>query len=76
MIPILIATGWINSVAYVTALLHGLSRQVTGRLGRPPEEKSCKSKEEERRAAEDIAGDVVDRVVRETSVEKHREPAV
>ena len=64
MIPISIATGWISSVAYVASL--SLWALVSGHWSawQAARVEVAQKKEEERRAAEDIAGEVIDRVVR------------
>jgi hypothetical protein len=70
MIPVSIATGWINSVAYVASL--SLWALVSGHWSawQAARVEVAQRKEEERRAAEDMAGEIVDRVVQETTVEK------
>ena len=70
MIPISTATGWINSVAYVASL--SLWALVSGHWSawQAARVEVAQRKEEERRAAEDMAGEVVERVIRETNVEK------
>ena len=72
MIPISIATGWINSVAYVASL--SLWALVSGHWSawQAARVEVAQKKEEERRAAEDMAGEIVERVVEETTVEKQR----
>ena len=64
MIPISIATGWINSVAYVASL--SLWALVSGHWSawQAARVEVAQRKEEERRAAEDVAGEIVERVVR------------
>src|SRR6266511_3535976 len=66
MIPISIATGWINSVAYVASL--SLWALVSGHWSawQAARVEVAQRKEEERRAAEDMAGEIVERVVEET----------
>jgi len=68
--PDSIATGWINSVAYVASL--SLWALVSGHWSawQAARVEVAQRKEEERRAAEDMAGEIVDRVVQETTVEK------
>jgi hypothetical protein len=72
MIPISIATGWINSVAYVASL--SLWALVSGHWSawQAARVEVAQKKQEERRAAEDMAGEIVERVVEETTVEKQR----
>ena len=67
MIPISIATGWINSVAYVASL--SLWALVSGHWSawQAARVEVAQKKEEERRAAEDMAGEIVERVVEETN---------
>ena len=69
MIPNSIATGWINSVAYVASLSLGHSYRVTRRPGRRPEWKSPRGRKRSG-GSEDTAGEIVDRVVEQTTVEK------
>jgi hypothetical protein len=61
MIPISIATGWINSVAYVASL--SLWALVSGHWSawQAARVEVAQRKEEERRAAEDMAGEIVER---------------
>lgn len=70
MIPISIATGWINSVAYVASL--SLWALVSGHWSawQAARVEVAEKKEEERKVAEDTAGEIVERVVEETTVEK------
>ena len=72
MIPISIATGWINSITYVASL--SLWALVSGHWSawQAARVEVAQKREEERRAAEDMAGEIVARVVEETSVERHR----
>ena len=73
MIPISAAMGWLSSVTYVSAL--SLWALVSGHWSawQAARVEVKQEHEEERRAAQDIAQDVVDRVVEETDV--HREHA-
>jgi hypothetical protein len=70
MIPISVITHWIDKVTYVAAL--SLWALVSGHWSawQAARVEVNQQKEEERRAAEDIAQDVVDKVVRETDVER------
>jgi hypothetical protein len=70
MIPISIATGWINSITYVASL--SLWALVSGHwsASQAARVEVLQKKEAERKAVEDIAGEIVDRVVQETTVEK------
>jgi hypothetical protein len=70
MIPISIVTGWISKVTYVAAL--SLWALVSGHWSawQAARVEVNQQKEEERRAAEDIAGDIVERVVEETNVQR------
>ncbi len=70
MIPISIITHWIDKVTYVAAL--SLWALVSGHWSawQAARVEVNQQKEEERRAAEDIAQDVVDKVVQETDVER------
>jgi hypothetical protein len=70
MIPISIATGWINSVAYVASL--SLWALVSGHWSawQAARVEVAQKKEEERRIAEDMAGEIVERVVEETDVKR------
>ena len=70
MIPISILTHWIASVTYVAAL--SLWALVSGHWSawQAARVEVKQQEEEERRAAEDIAEDVVEKVVRETNVER------
>jgi hypothetical protein len=68
MIPLSIVTGWINSVAYVAAL--SLWALVSGHWSawQAARVEVAQAQEMERREAEDVAGDVVERIVNETEV--------
>jgi hypothetical protein len=70
MIPISIATHWINSVTYVAAL--SLWALVSGHWSawQAARVEVFEQEEAKRKAAEDMAGDVVDRVVEETTLQK------
>jgi hypothetical protein len=70
MIPVSIATHWINSVAYVASL--SLWALVSGHWSawQAARVEVAQKKEQERKAAEDMAGEVVDRVVEETTLQK------
>jgi hypothetical protein len=70
MIPISILTHWISSVTYVAAL--SLWALLSGHWSawQAARVEVKQQEEEERRAAEDIAQDVVEKVVRETNVER------
>ena len=75
MIPVSIVTHWISSVTYVAAL--SLWALVSGHWAawQAARVEVKQQKEEERRAAEDVAQDVVERVVEETNVERRRGPS-
>ena len=68
MIPISIITGWINSVSYVAAL--SLWALVSGHWSawQAARVEVAQAEEIEKRGEEDVAGDVVERIVRETEV--------
>src|SRR5437867_13256499 len=70
MIPLSIATHWINSITYVASL--SLWALVSGHWSawQAARAEVAQQKEEERRASEDIAQDVVERVVEETDVQR------
>ncbi len=70
MIPLSIATHWINSVAYVAAL--SLWALVSGHWSawQAARVEVAQKKEQERRAAEDMAGEIIDPVVQETTLQK------
>jgi hypothetical protein len=70
MIPISLVTHWISSVTYVAVL--SLWALVSGHWSawQAARVEVLEKKDEERRAAEDVAGEVVERVVEETNVEK------
>ena len=70
MIPVSIATGWINSVTYVAAL--SLWALVSGHWSawQAARVEVEQQREAESRAKEDVPGDVVNRIVEQTTVEK------
>jgi hypothetical protein len=70
MIPVSIATGWINSVTYVAAL--SLWALVSGHWSawQAARVEVEQQKEVEVRRKEDVPGDVVSRIVEQTNVEK------
>ena len=70
MIPLSIATGWINSVTYVAAL--SLWALVSGHWSawQAARVEVAQAKEQERHEAEDVAADVVERMVEETEVNR------
>jgi hypothetical protein len=72
MIPISIVTGWIDKVTYVAAL--SLWALVSGHWSawQAARVEVNQQKQAEQQAAEDIAGDVVERVVEETDVKRER----
>jgi hypothetical protein len=69
MIPIAIATGWANSVTFVACL--SLWALVSGHWSawQAARVEVAQLEEQQRRAAEDVAGDVVERIVQETEVQ-------
>jgi uncharacterized membrane protein len=69
MIPVSLATGWVSSVVYVSAL--SLWALVSGHWSawQAARVEVNQAREQERRAREDVAGDVVKKIVLETSVE-------
>ena len=72
MIPVSILTGWISSVTYVAAL--SLWALVSGHWStwQAARVEVEQAKEAEKREQEDLAGQVVERVVEETEVEPDR----
>jgi hypothetical protein len=70
MIPVSIVTHWVSSVTYLAAL--SLWALVSGHWSawQAARVEVKQEDEEERRAADDIAQDVVDRVVEETDVQR------
>jgi hypothetical protein len=73
MIPVSFATGWVKSVAYVSAL--SLWALVSGHWAawQAARVEVAQKLEEDRRAAEDVPEQVVDHLVAETNLS--REPA-
>jgi hypothetical protein len=72
MIPISVVTHWIDKVTYVAALSWWALVSGHWSAWQAARVEVNQRKEEERRAAEDIAGDIVERVVEETDVERER----
>src|SRR3954469_10501999 len=70
MIPISLATGWVKSVVYVSAL--SLWALVSGHWSawQAARVEVIQAAEAKEHAKEDLAGDVVKRVVEETNVER------
>jgi hypothetical protein len=70
MIPLSILTGWINSVTYVAAL--SLWALVSGHWSawQAARVEVEQAREAEKREKEDLPGEVVERVVEETEVDK------
>jgi hypothetical protein len=70
MIPFSIATGWISSVTYVACL--SLWALVSGHWSawQAARVEVQQAQELERREEEDVAGEVVERIVEETEVQK------
>jgi hypothetical protein len=73
MIPVSFATGWVKSVAYVSAL--SLWALVSGHWAawQAARVEVEQKKEEERRAAQDVPKEIVEHLVAETNIS--REPA-
>ena len=73
MIPVSVMTGWISSVAYVASL--SLWALVSGHWSawQAARVEVQQAQEMERREKEDLPGEVVERVVEETEVDKQRE---
>jgi hypothetical protein len=73
MIPVSIVTGWISEVTYVAAL--SLWALVSGHWSawQAARVEVEQAKEAEKRKREDIPGEVVERIVEETEVEKEKE---
>jgi hypothetical protein len=69
MIPLSIITGWINSVTYVAAL--SLWALVSGHWSawQAARVEVAQAEEQEKREKEDVAGEVVERIVEETEVD-------
>ena len=74
MIPVSIVTHWIDKVTYVAAL--SLWALVSGHWSawQAARVEVNQQKEAERQASQDIAEDVVDRVVKETEVKRTASP--
>ena len=73
MIPFSIATGWISSVTYVACL--SLWALVSGHWSawQAARVEVQQTQEQERREEEDVPGEVVERIVEETEVQKETE---
>jgi hypothetical protein len=73
MIPVSFATGWVKSVAYVSAL--SLWALVSGHWAawQAARVEVAQKEEEDRRAAQNVPEDIVDRLVTETTL--RRKPA-
>ena len=73
MIPLSIVTGWINSVSYVAAL--SLWALVSGHWSawQAARVEVAQTEENEKREREDIAQDVVERIVEDTEVNPSRD---
>ncbi len=71
MIPVSLATGWVTSVTYVSAL--SLWALVSGHWSawQAARVEVEQSREQQRRENEDIPRDVVDKVVAETNLERN-----
>ncbi len=69
MIPVSLATGWVSSVVYVSAL--SLWALVSGHWSawQAARVEVAQQQEARRREQEDLAGDVVDRLVQQTDVQ-------
>jgi hypothetical protein len=76
MIPFSIITGWINSVTYVAAL--SLWALVSGHWSawQAARVEVAQSQEAERREREDVAKDVVERMIDETELKPKPQPSV
>jgi hypothetical protein len=70
MIPVSVATGWVNSVVYVSAL--SLWALVSGHWAawQAARVEVEQQREEEQRARRDSAGEVVERLVEETEINR------
>ena len=68
MIPVSIATGWVTSVTYVSAL--SLWALVSGHWSawQAARVEVNQQAEEERRSEQDVAGEIVERIMSETEV--------
>ena len=73
MIPVSVMTGWISSVAYVASL--SLWALVSGHWSawQAARVEVQQAEEAARRKSEDLAGEIVERVVQETEVDKQEE---
>jgi hypothetical protein len=73
MIPVSVMTGWISSVAYVASL--SLWALVSGHWSawQAARVEVQQAEEAARRKSEDLAGEIVERVVQETEVDKPEE---
>jgi hypothetical protein len=73
MIPVSLFTGWISSVTYVAAL--SLWALVSGHWSawQAARVEVEQAKEKEKREREDVPGEVVERIVEETEVQKEAE---
>jgi type VI protein secretion system component VasK len=73
MIPVSLFTGWISSVTYVAAL--SLWALVSGHWSawQAARVEVEQAKEKEKREREDVPGEVVERIVEETEVQKEEE---
>ena len=73
MIPVSFATGWVKSVAYVSAL--SLWALVSGHWAawQAARVEVAQKQEEERREKQDVAEDIVDHLVTKTTI--NREPS-
>ena len=69
MIPVSLATGWVTSVAYVSAL--SLWALVSGHWSawQAARVEVAQAQEAKRRANQDVAQDVVDKIVEDTQVD-------
>ena len=70
MIPVSLSTGWVKSVVYVSAL--SLWALVSGHWSawQAARVEVNQKAEDEARAKEDLAGDIVERVINDTDVER------
>jgi hypothetical protein len=70
MIPLSLATGWVKSVVYVSAL--SLWALVSGHWSawQAARVEVNQAAEEKERAKEDLAGEIVERVIEKTDVER------
>ena len=74
MIPVSFATGWVKSVAYVSAL--SLWALVSGHWAawQAARVEVAQKQDEDRRSAEDVPEDVVDHLVAETNLSREPSP--